>query len=344
MKKISIPGPGGYEKLTIVECDLRQLKDNEVHIEVHAFGVNFADVCIRWGLYESAKQYVGWPITPGFEWAGVVKNIGSKVSNVAIGQEVFGVSLFNAYATDVIVPSHQVFSKPKNISMSEAAGIPAVYLTAYYGLFQNIILRPQSTILIHSAAGGVGGALVQMAKIAGHKSVGIIGSSHKRSYVEELGADLVIDKKTQNWFSEAKNFSQRGYDIVFDANGQSTLKNSFDLLAPMGKLVSYGFHSMLPKKGGRLNWFKLIYTFLTTPRFNPINMTNQNKSLISFNLSFLFDEVDVLSQAMGDIVTWIESGQLKAPKVTQYSFSNVADAHRDIESGQSVGKLIILTK
>lgn len=342
MKKISIVGAGGYEKITIVECKIGELKDNSVHIEVSAFGVNFADVCIRWGLYESAKQYVGWPITPGFEWAGIVKNVGKGVTRFKSGDEVFGVSLFNAYATDVIVPEHQVFLKPKNLSMSEAAGVPAVYLTAYYGLFQNIILKKDASVLIHSAAGGVGGALVQMAHLKGFKTVGVIGSSHKRDYVEKMGADKIIDKSRESWAEVARDFSPKGYDVVFDANGHSTLKKSFDLLAPMGKLVSYGFHSMLPKKGGKLNWLKLVYTFLTTPRFNPINMTNQNKSLISFNLSFLFDEVEVLSQAMGDIISWLENGQIQPPKVKEYSFENVADAHRDIESGMSVGKLVIV--
>lgn len=342
MKKISINSAGGYEKLQVVDLSLGELSENSIHIEIQAFGVNFADVCIRWGLYESAKQYVGWPITPGFEWAGTVKRLGKNVTRFAIGDEVFGVSFFNAYATDIIVPEHQVFFKPKNISMSEAAAIPAVYLTAYHGLFQNVILKNHAKILVHSAGGGVGGALIQMAHLKEHVAVGVIGSSHKKDYVEKLGATKVIDKSLGQWEKDARDFSPSGYDIIFDANGQSTLKQSFDLLAPMGKLVSYGFHSMLPKKGGRLNWIKLIYTFLTTPRFSPINMTNQNKSLISFNLSFLFDEVEVLSQAMGDIISWIETGKIQAPKVSEYKFENIADAHRDIESGKTIGKLVII--
>ena len=89
---------------------------------MHAFGLNYADCCIRWGLYESAKKFVGWPITPGFEFSGTVKWIGnSNNTKFKVGDDVFGVSMFGAYSTEVIVPKHQIFHKPNNFSMSEAA-------------------------------------------------------------------------------------------------------------------------------------------------------------------------------------------------------------------------------
>ena len=250
-KRIVIHKPGGYEKLQFESFLPDQLTDNDVLIQTKAVGINYADVCVRWGVYESAKQYVGWPITPGFEFSGTVVAVGDKVTQYKLGDAVFGVTRFNAYASHVTVPEHQLYHKPQHLSFEQAAGLPAVYLTAYHALFQQVIIRPQSNILIHSAAGGVGSALVQMARLKGHRVIGIVGNPSKKRYLKELGIDLVVSKREEKkWIKAAQQFAPKGLDIVLDANGYETLQDGYDLLAPMGKLISYGFHTMLPKKGG----------------------------------------------------------------------------------------------
>ena len=130
-------------------------------------------------------------------------------------------------------------------------------------------------------------------------------------------------------------------DVVFDANGPATLKQSYRHLAPSGKLVTYGFHSMLSKRGGFPNYFKLAYEYFRIPRFNPITMTGDNKSLIAFNLSYLFHREDLLKVAMQALLRWVEEGKIKAPPVQTYPFEKVADAHRALETGKTVGKLIL---
>jgi NADPH:quinone reductase-like Zn-dependent oxidoreductase len=340
-QKIVIHKAGGYETLKIENFEPAPPKAQEVLVASKAAGINYADICVRWGVYESAKKYVGWPITPGFEFAGIVVATGTEVRKFEIGDAVFGVSRFGAYASHIIVPQHQLYKKPAALSFEQAAGLPAVYLTAYHALFQNIIIRPHSKILIHSAAGGVGSALVQMSKLKGHRVLGIVGNPAKKEYVLQLGADKVVSKREENWVAAAKKFSPEGYDVVLDANGYETLKDGYDILAPMGKLISYGFHTMLPKKGGRLNWAKIVYSYLKTPRFNPVNMTSANKSLLTFNLSFLFDHHQLLTEAMAEILKWIQDDQLKAPKVAVYDYKAVAKAHRDIESGNTMGKLVL---
>lgn len=340
-KQIRIYSPGSWDKLKIEDFTPKEPKEDEVQVDIFAFGVNYADICVRWGIYESAKKFIGWPISPGFEFSGTVKKIGSEVTGYKVGDKVFGVSFFNSYATNVTVPSHQIYNVPNNISMEEAAGIPAVYLTAYHALFQNVHIRPNSNILIHSAAGGVGSTLVQMAKLKDHRVFGVVGNAKKIDYVKSLGADMVVSKRVDHWVTKAREFSTDGYQVVLDANGAETLGNSYKLLSQMGKLISYGFHTMLPKDRGTLNWPKLIYNFLKTPRFSPIKMTEENKSLVTFNLSFLFGEKEILTEAMDDIIKWIASGEIRPPKVTTYEFNDVADAHKDIESGNTIGKLVI---
>lgn len=341
MKKIAIHSAGGYEKLILEEHPSLTPQAGQVCIQNEAAGINYADIAVRWGLYESAKKFVGWPITPGFEFAGTIKSIGSGVTRFKVGDSVFGVTLFNAYASEVVVPEHQLFMRPKAWTALQCAGFPAVYLTAYHALFQHVRLRKGMKILVHSAAGGVGSALLQLCKIAECEAIGVVGATHKIDYAKECGASVVIDKSKQDLWAEAERISPKGYDIVLDANGVSTLKESYKHLAPTGKLISYGFHTMLPKKGGRVNYLKLAWNYLQSPKFNPIHMTTENKSIITFNLSFLFDRPEFLEEGMTDMLKWIEEGRIKPPLCTAYPAGKVAEAHAKLESAQSTGKLVI---
>jgi NADPH:quinone reductase-like Zn-dependent oxidoreductase len=343
MKKIVIERPGGYRRLQIKEFSRPAPQDHELLAEVSAAGLNFADIFIRLGLYKSAKEFVGWPITPGFEFVGRVAACGRDVTDLNPGDRVFGVTRFGAYATHLCVPRDQVFliAADSKFTSDQWAAFPAVFLTAYHGLFQNFVVRPGMKILIHSAAGGVGGALLQLGKIAGCRLTGVVGASHKVSTAFDYGADHVIDKSKEDLWTRARKIAPDGFDVVFDANGPATLKQSYRHLAPSGKLVSYGFHSMLSTHGGVANYLKLLWQYLRVPRWSPLNMTQQNKSLIAFNLSFLFHRRDLLQEAMQDLIKWVEEGKIKAPAIQPYSFEQVAEAHRALESGTTVGKLIL---
>ena len=159
-----------------------------VVVATHACGVNYADCIIRWGLYQSAKDFVGWPITPGFEFSGTVVQVGENVSDYKIGDKVAGVSMFGSYSKRIQVPANQIRHVPENISMSEAAGFLTVGLTAYYAIFELCKLRKGDYVLIHSAAGGVGSMMVQMLKQkVGCYVVGVVGQSHKVAIAKNLG-------------------------------------------------------------------------------------------------------------------------------------------------------------
>ncbi len=122
----------------------------------------------------------------------------------------------------------------------------------------------------------------------------------------------------------------------------STLPQSYAHLASPGKLVIYGFHSMMPRKGGRPNWLKLAWDWLRTPRYNPLTLTNDNTSVLAFNLSYLFEQREILAEAMTRLLVWVEEGKLVAPPVTRFPLDQVADAHRALESGTTVGKLVLV--
>lgn len=342
MEKLVIAKAGGYERLQFEKAFDPSPKEHEVIIDVSAAGVNYADVLVRMGVYESAKVYVGWPITPGFEVSGTVSAVGSKVSNFKAGDQVLAITRFGGYSTKLCVPENQVAKLPKGFQLEEAAGFPAVFMTAYFSLCQSVWLPKQSKILVHSAAGGVGTALVQIAKALGYEVCGVVGSGHKVDYVKKLGADLVVDKsKSENYWDEIKKFAPGGYDLALDANGFTTYQKSYDVLRPTGKLIAYGSHSLLPKTGGKLNYLHAAMGLLKTPRFNPLKLISENKTVVGFNVSFLFERQDLIEDGMRGLYKLASEGKICPIAATYFPFKQAAEAHKLIESGQSVGKIIL---
>jgi NADPH:quinone reductase-like Zn-dependent oxidoreductase len=340
-RRVVVHAAGGYDKLRLEAFVRARPGAGQVEVQVESTGINFADTLVRRGLYSSARELVGWPITPGFEVAGRVLALGPGVTDLAVGDEVFAVTLFNGYTSHLVVERRYVFPKPERLSFDQAAALPAVFMTAWYALHVLAHPRPGAKVLVHSAAGGVGGVVVQLAKRLGCEVVGVVGASHKVETVRDAGADHVIDKSAQALWTEAERFAPKGYDLILDANGVSTLGASYAHLKRPGKLVVYGFHSMLAQSGGGVGWPRLVWAWLRTPRFNPLDMTTQSRSVLAFNLSYLFDEVDLLAESMALLSTCLSQGAVAPPPVTPYPLDEVGRAHAELESGRTIGKLVL---
>jgi NADPH:quinone reductase-like Zn-dependent oxidoreductase len=335
---------GGWDRLEIEEAPDPAPGEGEVLVRTEAVGVNFADVIVRMGLYESARKYVGWPITPGFEVAGTVAAAGAGVTDVARGAPVLAVTRFGGYATHVVVPRDQIFRIPRGFTTGEGAAFPVAFLTAWYALFELAAAKPGMKLLVHSAAGGVGGALLQLARVAGCLAVGVVGAAAKVDVARKLGAHAVIDKSHDDLWRLARRHAPDGYDAVFDANGVETLRESYEHLASPGRLVVYGFHSMLRRGRGTPSWPKLAADWLRTPRFDPLALTNENRAVMGFNLSYLFERKAALLPAVEQLLVWADEGKLAAPAVVERPLDDVAGAHRAIESGTTTGKLVLVTR
>ena len=324
------------------------LPPNTVVLANHAFAVNFADCCIRWGLYDSAQEYVGWPICPGFDVAGRVE--ASNSEQWQVGDHVFGCTLFGGYSNRVVVPAGQLLRIPSSYSFQEAASIPTVALTSLYAL-QLAGMYPARTterpVLIHSAAGGVGGMLVQMAKLLGMKPVvGVVGSSTKVEAAKSLGCDVVIDRSNEDLWVQARIAAPSGYGAVFDATGVSTLEQSYEHLALGGRLIVYGFHTNLPVGKDCLSpweWVQMSFRQNRMPKFDPMDMVNQNKAVLGFNLSFFANESEMLMELFAQILQWFDDGSLVCPRVTDFPMSEIQHAHNLIQSGKSIGKIVLTT-
>lgn len=340
MKRVVIVRPGGYNQVVIEESAELKPEAGHVVIDVEAAGVNYADCIVRMGLYQSARKLMGYPMTPGFEFAGRVSSVGEGVSNFVVGQAVFGITFFNGYATQVSVPENQLFVLPSGISMSEAAAFPVAFITAWYAAVKLGQASPKMTALVHAAAGGVGSALIQVLRVLDCDVIGVVGSSEKVATAMKTGCHKVIDKSTEPLWKKAEEYSKKGYDLIFDSIGMTTLGEGYRHLAPMGRLISFGFSSMLPKTG-KVNYISLARDFFKSARFNPIRMADHNRSVMAFNLSFLFEHKEILAEGMTQIMQWLQEGKIKPLPVTEYRFENVIQAHRDIESGKTVGRLVL---
>jgi synaptic vesicle membrane protein VAT-1 len=342
VKAISVAKAGGFDRLQLVDLPDPKPDAGQVLVSTRAVGVNFADVVVRLGLYESAKKYVGWPITPGFEFSGEVAALGEGVSDLRVGERVFGLTRFGGYASQVCVPRVQLFRVPAQLSHAQAATFPTVFLTAYYALREAVRTRPGGQVLVHSAAGGVGLAALQIARADGLLPIAIVGGSHKRDTALSYGAAHVIDKSTQSLWSELSRIAPQGVELVLESNGAETLKRSYGCLRPTGRLVVYGFTGMLSRGSARPNWLKLAWDYLRLPSFHPLQMVDANKGVIAFNLSYLFDQAGLLSEAMARMLAEVESGVLRALPVTEFALADAPAAHRALQSGTTVGKLALI--
>lgn len=334
MKRVIVRVPGGHKALELVTESDPDVPAGRVKVRVRAAGINYADTIVREGWYEAAKGK--YPITPGFEFAGIVE---AGAGPFKPGDRVFGFTRFGGYASVQVVPPGQLRLMPASWSFADCAGVPAVHFTAYHALHQVAKVVTGETLLVHSAAGGVGTALLQQAKLAGCKTVAVAGSERKGRVAKDFGADAVVVRGPSLW-KDIDAAAPEGFDAIFDANGITTPRPGFARLKPGGRLVIYGFAEMFPR-GGRPSKLSLAWNWLRVPRFSPLEMTATNRAVLGFNIVFLTDRAELAKDGFDAIASWMESGQLKKPPVAEFPAERVADAHRALEAGDTVGKLVL---
>ncbi len=335
MKRVIVRRPGGHDALELVTEEDPVPGPGQVRVRVRAAGINYADTIVREGWYEAAKGL--YPLTPGFEYAGVVD--ASDSPSFKPGDWVFGFTRFGGYASVQLTSPERLRPIPPGWSFSDCAGIPGVHFTAYHALHQVAKVVAGETLLVHSAAGGVGTALLQQAALAGCKSIAVVGSLKKAEVALALGASSVVVRGPSLW-KEIDALAPSGFDAIFDANGITTPRPGFERLKLGGRLVMYGFAEMFPR-GGRPSKLSLAWNWLRVPRFSPLDMTATNRAVLGFNVVFLTERSDFAQAGFDAITGWMKSGRLKKAPVTEFPVERVADAHRALEAGDTVGKLVL---
>lgn len=339
MRVIQITGYGDVDQLALRELPDRQPGPGEVLIAVKAFGINFADVLARVGLYVQAPKP---PFTPGFEAAGVVMAVGSGVNRVQPGDRVVCLNEFGCYADQVVAREMGVCRIPDGLSFVEAAALPTVGATAYHALMRQGGLAAGETVLIQAAAGALGLTAVQMAQAAGARVIASCGGARKVAFLKErFGLEHVIDYRAEDLPARVRAVcGSAGLDVILDSVGGAFVKTGMELLAPGGRFIAIGAATFSPER--KRNLWQLVREYLKTPRLHPLTLLGQSKSYIGVQMLVLGrPRPEVVRSAMEATLQMAEAGTLKPVLDLVLPADRIGEAHRRLQSRESIGKLVV---
>ena len=306
--------------------------DGQVRVKVHAAGLNFADIAARVGLYPDAPKP---PAVMGYEVAGEVES--ARGDGFQPGQRVIAATRFNGFAELATANVKDVLPLPEGMSYEEGAALPVVYGTAYAAIVLMAAVRPGETVLVQSAAGGVGIAAVQILCDRGAQAIGSASAS-KHDAVREQGCSHLIDYRTQDVKAEVDRITGgKGVDVVLDALGE--FRRSYSMLAPGGRLVMYGASNVVT--GDRRNMVKALREIATLPRFNPLKLMNANKAVMGLNLLHWWDDRGSLEELTRPLLDLVDRGVVKPVVAASFPFERAAEAHRFVQDRKNVGKVVL---
>ncbi|MEU7340355.1 NAD(P)H-quinone oxidoreductase [Streptomyces sp. NPDC007074] len=317
MKAISIREAGGPEVLEWIETDDPTPATGEVLIDVAATALNRADVMQRMGLYPLPP---GTSPYPGLEVSGRISALGEGVSGWKVGDEVCALLTGGGYAQKVAVPAGQLLTVPKGVSLVEAAALPEATATVWSNIVMTAGLKEGETFLMHGGAGGVGTLAIQIAKALGARVVTTVGSPEKACKARELGADATINYREQD-------FAEHGpYDVILDVVGGQYLERNIKSLAADGRLVIIGLQNGLE---GQLNLGDLVFK-----RLSVHGTTLRTRSAAQ--------KAEIVAEVQRNVWPMIENASVKLILDQTLSMADAADAHRLMEEGQHVGKILLV--
>jgi len=316
--------------------EINQPKDNEVMIESEAFGLNYADVMSRLGLYREAPPL---PCVVGYEVVGRITQVGKDVSSDLVGKRVLAFCRFGGYAKQVVTQEYAVVPID-DIPAEQAMVLCTQAVTAYYMAVYLTPIQAGEKVLIHAAAGGVGTLLVQLARLRGAEVFAKIGDDSKAEVVRALGADHVINYRKGDYAEEVKRLLKGDrLDASFNPAAGSTFKKDFELIGSGGRVVLFGASEMSSGKYGifsKLNFLWKMGLVL------PIGLMMRSKNVLGVNMLKIADNRPiVLTHCLKEVVTLYKDGKLLPQVGGVYSIDEVAKAHEALEKGKTTGKLTV---
>jgi NADPH:quinone reductase-like Zn-dependent oxidoreductase len=332
-----LPKTGDPDVFEIQERPEPSLGPGRLRIQVRAAGVNFADLMARQGLYPDAPDL---PAVLGYEVAGEVKDVGEGVERFAPGDKVLGWCRFGGYAEVVSAPEQDLIALPDGWSFEEGASFPVVYSTAYAALVAYGNLRSGERLLIQAAAGGVGIACTQIAKLLGAEIFGTASAS-KHDAIREFGVQHAIDYRDKDFADEVRRIAgeESPLDLIVDGIGAASWKAGYGLLRPGGRLVMIGASSFV--SGDKRNLRKAALNLAKVPRFNPIKMSSESRSVMGLNMLRLWDARGTLDEYTDALAPWVDQGLLRPVVSETFPLERVADAHRYVGERKNVGKVVL---
>ncbi|MPZ77852.1 MAG: zinc-binding dehydrogenase [Deltaproteobacteria bacterium] len=328
MKAVRVHELGGADVLRYEEVPEPKPKAGEVLVRIAASGVNYLDIYYRSGFHWGGHHGRPLPYIPGAEAAGTVTEIGPDVTDVRTGDRVaYAISNgYGAYAEFYAVPAWHLYKIPSSIAFEPAAAIMLQGMTAHYLTHSTYAVRPNDTVLVHAAAGGTGLLLIQLAKMRGARVFGTVSTLEKARLAQAAGADATINYTEQDFAAEVRKLTNgTGVNVVYDSVGKATFEKSLDCLAALGMLVIFG------QASGPVPPFD-------TAVLNAKGSLTLARPSLTHHVA---NHADVLRRA-GDLFNWLADGKLSVTVGNTYRLRHAADAHRELESRKSVGKILLI--
>lgn len=338
MHALWITKHGGPSVLAYRESPDPEPGPGDVRIRTVAAGLNFADVSARVGLYPDAPKP---PCVVGYECSGTIDAVGEGVDRARIGERVVAVVRFRAQADTVVVPSLQARHVPDALDLVTAAAIPVNYLTAHLALHHIGNLQPGQSVLVHMAAGGVGQAAIQLARLVPDVTIFGTASAGKHEMLREAGVAHPIDYRTRDYVEEVRKATGgRGVDLVLDALGGPDWKKGYSLLAPLGRLVAFGLANAV--SGEKRSLVHAGLQLFRSPSFKPFAMMNDNRGVHGLNLGHLWGETARLAALMDELIALWAGGKIAPVIDAKVPMSSAADGHRRLTERKNVGKVLLI--
>ncbi|GAB5538547.1 MAG: medium chain dehydrogenase/reductase family protein [Salibacteraceae bacterium] len=314
-----------------------KVEPNQVLVKVSHFGLNYADIMARKGLYNGRPEL---PCVLGYEVVGEISAIGSKVKGFAIGDYVLAFTLFGGYAEFCVAEATGVVKLGAGTNPAEATALATQYCTAWYAACMMVNLQPKDRVLIHAAAGGVGTALVQLAKLKGCEVFGTASHPHKIEYLKTLGVDHPINYRTNDFSAEVTRIlNGHKIDVAFDPIGGSNFKRTNALLGTGGRIITFGASEWSSSKGTFIDKLKLAFGF---GFLHPIALLMKSKSIIGVNMLEVGKKrPDYLQTCLQEVYALYQNGTLKPTVDSVHPVSNLSTAHRRLEGRQTIGKVVV---
>ena len=317
------------------DIPIPELHPGEVRIKVSAYGLNYADINARQGLYRECPPL---PCVIGYDVEGTIDDVASDVTDFKKGDRVFALTRFGGYAQYAVTQVKAVSHLPPNAPVGMGCALATQCVTAYHSAVHMQNLLPGEVVLIHAAAGGLGIALVQIALWKKCVVVGVVGGKEKADFIRQLGVQHIVNHHEIEWDDYVvKNLGGR-VDVIFDNNGGSSIKRGKKILAPGGRLVTLGAAALNGKKG-IINLLRLVIGF---GFFSPIAWLARSQSLIGVNMLKVGDyRPNMLQHSFKGVFQLYNDGIL-APRIDKVFSQNELDkAQAYVEDRKTIGKVVV---
>ena len=336
MKAYLLERHGPPEVLSITEAPEPEPRGDEVRVRVEAIGLNYAEVLSRRGQYGWAPPL---PYVLGMEAYGEVDAAGPAVRRRKRGDKVIVLGQHGAYAENLVASEARTVPAVPAYSAAENASVAVNYLTAWVSLFEMARLRPSDRVLVHSAAGGVGTAAVQLAKRFGCSVAGAVGSEGKLETVRGLGADFAYNYRAPDAEAQLeRRFGPAAIDVVVALVAGEPYRAALGSLAPFGRVVVAGVAGLQVDRRNPISWLR---AWRDLPRPDVRRMAVGSYGVLATHLGYLLRYPERLPRVWGDLRSYLETHRIHPLVGRELPFERMADAHVLMESRESVGKIVI---